>query len=1205
MIPILYDASETTFTSNGLGRLAECTKCTVTEARNGIYECQFTYPVSGAHYNQIQEGRIIYCIHDDVKDGQPFDIYARSAVMNGLVTFYARHINYRQRNIILKPHTSGTVIQAMQNLSSQTFNTNPFTYWTDKQTVATFKVTNPVAVKTILCGVQGSILDVYGGEYEFDKFNVKLHASRGQDKSATVKIAYGKNLTDIRQDYSTENSYTAVAPYWVSSETDEVVYLNEGIVVSPNAPSAVIPVALDLSKDFETAPTQLQLRTKALNYLNSNTPWNPKETIKVNFVALWQTKEYENVAPLQRVSLCDKVSVLYRDLGVDVQKQVVSVTYDVLLERYEKMELGDNIKSLSSSVKTDLKNEIFKEAVTKSSMQNSVQLATQLITGGLGGHVVFNLDADGKPQEILIMDTEDTATAVNVLRINQNGIGFSRAGYEGPFSTAWTIDGHFVADFIDTGNLNASLLKTGIIMDQQGRNYWNLQTGEISISIDPGEQGQVTPADLARVQENARQYAQTAENNANAYTDNVEADLETQLALALNNLQLYMSSTYSTKAELNSATIGNIILQSPYYLLDGIATFEGKVYRGSEDITDEFPDNAFSWYWKSEQHPDKQLLGYGKTMPVDTALAKYGMTVMCTVTATQEPEYWTEHHDEVMTDHELNAFQFASSTYQLTVETALYQQNYTEQKFLNLQATDEGIMVEVGRKINEDTARSLITQQADRITTEVSRATQAEGTLDTRITQTASDIVVEANRAKGVEGSLSTRITANAEGITAESNRASQEEGALSSRISTNASSISTEVSRAKGVESGLRTDVSNVTQTANGLVSTVSTKVGKTEVISVINQSAESVSIQANKINLNGATTLNNNVKIGTDGKIEAVNGKFSGTVSASTITGSTINGGEINGTKITGGSLESTDRYGSYNTLIQWGNIYFNRWYSSTEHYAGVIAAGFWDFSKTGGTDWTATLIYEGPRIAFKVHESESGSYDSSNYTACIFSKDNIVLGTKVTAYSDIISYGNITASGNITTSGNIYFYNSQGARIVGETYEGGIKVVKLLNNAIVGSSALMSGYIFRVSGSGYFNGSVRENSDERKKNMETIPDADSIVMNLRPIQFTWKNTEEQDDKIHFGLGAQTTLEVLKDAGYLNASLVDYSEDSDEYGIAYNELAPLMLPVLQENRRRLEAAEKRIEELESRVNALERVVQMLLEKGDTDADT
>ena len=187
-----------------------------------------------------------------------------------------------------------------------------------------------------------------------------------------------------------------------------------------------------------------------------------KETIKVDFVQLWQTEEYKDYAPLQRVKLCDTVQVIYDALGVNVSKKVIKVVWDPLQERYTSMELGDASVTLAD-VLIQIANEQLTDIPTTSMMGDAIRNATNLITGGTGGYIVMKYNTDGKPEELLALDNEDINQALNVIRINKNGIGFSSTGYNGPYRTAWTIDGNFVADFITTGTMSANRIKGGVL----------------------------------------------------------------------------------------------------------------------------------------------------------------------------------------------------------------------------------------------------------------------------------------------------------------------------------------------------------------------------------------------------------------------------------------------------------------------------------------------------------------------------------------------------------------------------------------------------------------------------------------------------------------------------------------------------------------------------------------------------------------------
>lgn len=471
MIPILYEKNETNFTSNGLGRLADATECLVTEERNGAYELHMEYPIDGIHFSDIAISRIIYAVPADGKGPQPFRIYGISKPLNGIVEVDAEHISYQLSHIPVSPFETTTIGGAMTGLASNAAESCPFTFWTDKSTVADFKVTVPTSIRALLGGSQGSLLDAFGGgEYEFDGYAVKLHSARGNNRGVTLR--YGKNITDIKQEENIANTYTGVMPYWQGSDdagSDVIVTLTEKVLHSANAANFPYQrtIPLDLSSEFESQPTEAQLRTRANSYMTANNIGVPDVDIDVSFIALWQTEEYKDIAILERVNLCDTVTVQFEKLGISATAKVVKTEYNVLLDRYNKIELGDAKRTnLASSIRQDISSNLSsatQSLPTKSYLKKAVDHATQLITGGLGGHVVMTLDANGKPVEILIMDTDDIQTAVNVLRINMNGIGFSTNGYAGPFTSAWTIDGHFVADFIDTGNLNASLITTGTL----------------------------------------------------------------------------------------------------------------------------------------------------------------------------------------------------------------------------------------------------------------------------------------------------------------------------------------------------------------------------------------------------------------------------------------------------------------------------------------------------------------------------------------------------------------------------------------------------------------------------------------------------------------------------------------------------------------------------------------------------------------------
>ena len=497
MIPILYRVDELTFTANGLGRLSECVSCVVTEERNGIFELEYEYPITGRFYLEMaNNGGVVGVIHDDHHDIQLFDIYAHTDPIDGIVKFNAHHISYRLNQVILKPFTGSSTADTLAKIPLNAINTCPFTFWTNKPATGTFTLSKPDNARAILGGQQGSVLDVYGaGDYEFNNWQVRLYTNRGQDTGVTIR--YGKNLRDIENNVDDSGSYSAIVPYWVGSE-GETVY--GGMVVSPYLravtvpwtnedlnemedgentviefrPPIITPRAVDFSSDFEEQPTVEQLEERATQYMVNNQTWELRQNIKIDFVQLWQTPEYENVAALQRVGLCDYVSVYFPEMGIiQSQQKVIRVVYNVLLERYDEIELGQAQTTLSEIFESNTE-EIIKQQ--SSELENLIKRQSDLITGGLGGYVVTNLNASGQPQEILIMDTDDIDTAVHVIRLNRNGIGFSNNGYSGDYESAWTIDGVFNADFIAAGTMLANHIRGGTLTLGGQDNQYGLLT---------------------------------------------------------------------------------------------------------------------------------------------------------------------------------------------------------------------------------------------------------------------------------------------------------------------------------------------------------------------------------------------------------------------------------------------------------------------------------------------------------------------------------------------------------------------------------------------------------------------------------------------------------------------------------------------------------------------------------------------------------
>lgn len=504
MIPALYNKSETTFTHNGVGLLSEAVKATVTEERNGSYELSLQYPITGRFYSEITEGAIIKAKANETSEPQLFRIYKSSKPINGIVTYSAEHISYDLNGIPLLGFSikNATPQMALTKAIEGAALPCPFTAYSNISTLNSTEILTPCSVRALLGGQTGSLLDVWGGEYEFDNFTVKLYLHRGKDNG--VVIEYGKNLKDLKQESNIAECYTHLMPYAVYTVQDEIgsseekyVYLAEKVIPLTEAEDighykAFIMDFSDRFGDNEEI-TEEKLRAKATAYAAAADLGTPKVNITVSFVQLWQTEEYKNIAPLERVKLCDTVTVRFSKLGVAATSKVIKTVYNSLQEKYESVTLGDAKSSFANTVNKqqeaiqEIKSSVKKgQAEATEQLKKAIANATSLITGHSGGYVVLN--PAEKPQEILILDTPTIDEAVNVWRWNSGGLGYSSTGYNGEYSLAMTMDGAIVADFISAGILNGALLQADSVQSSAISQHYKAEVtneiGETASSIE-------------------------------------------------------------------------------------------------------------------------------------------------------------------------------------------------------------------------------------------------------------------------------------------------------------------------------------------------------------------------------------------------------------------------------------------------------------------------------------------------------------------------------------------------------------------------------------------------------------------------------------------------------------------------------------------------------------------------------------------------
>lgn len=595
MIPILYDKTETEFKTLGIGPLSDAISCDVTEERNGSYELRMSYPITGVHYADIVNEAIICAIPADGKAMQPFRVYKISRPINGKISVYAEHLSYQLSHIVAMPFTAHGAGNTLSGLIDNSIGDQPFSVWTDIANGTTeYNQTVPASFRSRLGGVSGSVLDCFGGEYEFDQWTVKLHAHRGTDRG--VSIEYGKNLVSVTQEENIANVVTGIVPMWKSNDGGTVVTLPEVMIESEYADRYTYKrnIVYDFSSDFQDQPTEEELRAKAESYISSNLIGVPEVSIDVDFVALSDTEEYKGLER-ERINLCDTVTVRFAELGIDTTAKVVKTVYDVLGERYTKVSIGSVKASIVDTVNSIQQTQKEENDTFKSFVASTLDKQKDIMTGGLGGHVIVNY-VNGYPSEIVIGDTDNIKTMKHCIVINKNGIGFSD-GYNADVSSAWTIDGRFSADYILTGTLNADRIKAGIIQDLIGRNYWNLETGEFSLT------GYATDSELSNglssANTTAKGYADGALSNANTYTDQqANGALETaknyadgkvsSLNTALTQTEIFNRLTNNGQTQGIYLSNGKIYINMEYLVsnvIKGLSIFGSTITFGDQGAT--------------------------------------------------------------------------------------------------------------------------------------------------------------------------------------------------------------------------------------------------------------------------------------------------------------------------------------------------------------------------------------------------------------------------------------------------------------------------------------------------------------------------------------------------------------------------------------------------------------------------------------------
>lgn len=404
--PILYNSNETDFFAMGLGPV-EMLKATVTQERNGIFIFEGEILIDNPLFPLVLENYIIKADADHLLKDQRFRIKRIVPNHDGKAQIYAEHVSYLSRELTIKPEVNitGSAQVALNQWKASIVESNPFVVSSDITTSASTKwridkVSNPMMA---LGGVEGSILDRWGGEYLFDNYHISLLKKRG--KTATNILAYGRNITDFEQERNILSTYTSIAPYaiYTDDREREVIVTVDGYVVDsehvnkfPNR----VTKPIDFSSGFgsDEIPTKARLTTLAQQYIADNEIGVPTTSIKISFLDLSQTADYADYAFLEQVNLCDDVRVYYPKLGVNTIAKVVRVVWNCLTESYDEIEIGQKRMSLASQIQEQ--NKVIQEINTQTNHAQVSADGKNMIFYGLYGE-----NGLGEPNAIKIGDS--------------------------------------------------------------------------------------------------------------------------------------------------------------------------------------------------------------------------------------------------------------------------------------------------------------------------------------------------------------------------------------------------------------------------------------------------------------------------------------------------------------------------------------------------------------------------------------------------------------------------------------------------------------------------------------------------------------------------------------------------------------------------------------------------------------------------------
>jgi phage minor structural protein len=462
VIPVIFKPGEKDFSTNGLGRLVDATRCEVTEEANGKYELELDYPAISKFSDYFVNGYQIKAKPNDLEDYHIFEIKQtyKDTFTNSIVV-YAQSRTYklgnRQVRLVTVDNKNG--LEAMRLIESNMDEPCDIKLFSDINTASStiFEARN---VLNCIAGEQGSLLQYWGGEIKREPFKLSLLKRRGRDKVGTVR--YGKDLSGLTIKFDWQSIITKVLPFAELQSgvdgTSQRIYGNavksEYIKNYPDVYAQYVQFTEDQGvKDLSS------LNKVASKYFTAINPGcdKPKVSIELEIEKLTDSEEAKEFAKMRNYNLFDTFNVYHKLYDIDIDTKVTGIVYDSLTEKTKKITAGDTQIAFYKQQNQDFQ-EAIKTLTKKDYMSNFIDYITDLINGVKGGSILQY--PKNRPHTLYFMDTDSTDTAKNVIAINNQGIGFSTTGWKGPFRNAWTIDGILNADFIRAGKIRSDIFET-------------------------------------------------------------------------------------------------------------------------------------------------------------------------------------------------------------------------------------------------------------------------------------------------------------------------------------------------------------------------------------------------------------------------------------------------------------------------------------------------------------------------------------------------------------------------------------------------------------------------------------------------------------------------------------------------------------------------------------------------------------------------